>query len=1096
MLTAAVTAAVTAAFLTPVPVSAEPGPASPGSEFVGAVTLVTGDHVSVRRTGGRLVPAVTPAPGRERIHFATTQTRDSLLVVPADAWASVRAGRLDQRLFDVSGLLRDGFGDRDSADLPLIVQGSTAQLDASTIHTTLSTVDAVAVRQPKESTAEFWSARRGTGRLWLDGLRHPLLDVSVPRIGAPAAWAAGFTGAGVPVAVLDTGVDHTHPDLRNRITATKNFTGGRGVRDTDGHGTHVASTVAGTGAASNGTNTGVAPGANLLVGKVCGPNGCPESAILAGMRWAVDSGARVVNLSLGGPDTADDDPLEIAIDRLSAEHGTLFVVAAGNDGSYGAETVSSPASADAALAVGAVDDEDSIAGFSARGPRVRDAALKPEIVAPGVDIVAARSRFSQLGERRDRYVSLSGTSMATPHVAGAAAILAQRHPDWTATQLKAALLASATRLADTPVDAQGAGRVDVANAVDQTVLTEPAAVSLGRASWPHDDDPTLTRTITYRNTGDRPRTLTLTLPTVGPDDQPPPAGLFTLSATTVTVPAHGHTPVRITANTALPAAEGVFGAHVVATDDTGATTTTPVAVDREPESYDLTLRTLDATGAPTDAHFSFVYGLDRYRFRPVPGVGGAGTLRVRAGSYHVDGAISTPRPGTDLYDSAKVVHPTVTVDADTTVVLDARDADPVSVTFDREDVVPEAVAVAYSRSLPHGLLNTGVLGDTFDRIGIGQVGAPVGEEELVAALGGVWAVPDDHGELRESTVAYHLSWFDHGSVPTGFSRHIVDRDLAQVRTSNHAQANRKLGTKMWIARDQRTGAANGFGFGFALPLERTEFHNVDEGVSWSGELQQWSLRRKQIHTESVLTGAPVDHHPGQLTTEAWNAAVFGPGYSPDATSAVRSADTLALDIPLFTDAGLGRSGVSVVNSGSTVLYQGETELGRTELPGAGSFDVGPEPAVYRLIATADRDGLSRLSTSVRCEWTFHSVRPPDGTTGKGKGGVGLPLMAIRYAPPDLDENNVVRAREIQLPVTVEWPAGSPENSSLTALTVDVSFNDGRTWERAPATLDGPTTATAHIAHPSGARQVSLRAQATDANGNSVTQTVIRAYRSR
>ena len=320
---------------------------------------------------------------------------------------------------------------------------------------------AVAVRQPKQSTAEFWAAHRG-GRVWLDGMRRPSLDVSVPQIGAPAAWQAGYTGAGVPVAVLDTGIDATHPDLRRRVAATKNFTADPDIRDTDGHGTHVASTIAGTGKASRGRYTGVAPGANLLVGKVCAGSGCPESAILAGMEWAAAAGAKVVNLSLGGPDTAGDDPLELAVERLSAEYGTLFVVAAGNDGGYGAETVSSPASATAALAVGAVDDQDALASFSGRGPRVHDAALKPEIVAPGVDILAARSRYSQRGKRGDRYVSLSGTSMATPHVAGAAALLAQQHPDWTGTQLKATLVGSAKPLEGAEVYEQGAGRVDAA----------------------------------------------------------------------------------------------------------------------------------------------------------------------------------------------------------------------------------------------------------------------------------------------------------------------------------------------------------------------------------------------------------------------------------------------------------------------------------------------------------------------------------------------------------------------------------------------------------------------------------------------------------
>jgi hypothetical protein len=688
--------------------------------------------------------------------------------------------------------------------------------------------------------------------------------------------------------------------------------------------------------------------------------------------------------------------------------------------------------------------------------------------------------------------------MATPHVAGTAALLAQRHPGWTGPELKAALVGSARPLAGTGIFAQGAGRVDAARAVAQDVHAEPATVSLGRASWPHDDDPAVTRTITYRNTGAVPRDLRLALATTGPGGEPVPAGVFRLSAGTVTVPAHGRASVTVTVDTALPAAEGAFGAHVLATDGTGVRVATPVAVDREPESYDLTLRTRDATGAATDDHYSFVFGLDRARFRPVPGTGGAGTLRVRAGRYHVDAAIGTPRPAGTAFDSAKVVHPTVDVRGDTTVVLDARSARPVSVTFDRPGVVSAAVAVAYHRFTGHSSLSTGVLGDTFDRIGVGQVGAPVPDEELVTSLGGVWAVPDARGELLRSRVSYNLAWFGYGAVPTGFARHVVDRDLAEVRATYRAQADRKRGTAVWLAREPVAGVSTGFGFGFRLPLERTEFHNVD-GLGWSAELQQWSFAGRQVRTETVLTGGPVDHRPGESTVEEWNTAVFGPGFGGGGEFATRAGDVLAVTIPMFTDAGPDRAGMSEVDSGSTVLHRDGVEVGRTAQPGVGQFEVPAERADYRLAVEARRSGVSDLSTRVSCVWTFSSARPPadgpDDPKAKGKGGVALPLSAVRFAPPGLDQHNAVRTGTVAIPVTVQRPAGAPE-PPLTALSVAASFDDGRTWRPVPVTLDGPTNGTATVTHPGGTRYVSLRAHATDAAGDTVTQTIVRAYRSR
>jgi subtilisin family serine protease len=1040
------------------PVPAHASPRAPAPVFVGAVTLVTGDHVTVRRVGTQLVPQVAPGAGREHVRFATTRVGDSLLVVPDDAWQAVRAGQVDQRLFDVAALLRDGFGDAGRADIPLLVEQS-------------STVDPLAV--DKRGAASFWRGRGG--RIWLDGIRRPTLDVSVPQIHAPEAWDAGFTGAGVPVAVLDTGIDDTHPDLRRQVIAAKDFTSGHDIRDTDGHGTHVASTIAGTGRASGGRYKGVAPGAKLLVGKVCAGSACPESAILAGMEWAAAAGAKVVNLSLGGPDTAGDDPLELAVERLSARYGTLFVVAAGNDGGYGAETVSSPASADAALAVGAVDDQDTLASFSARGPRVHDAALKPEIVAPGVEITAARSRFSDRGERGAKYVALSGTSMATPHVAGSAAILAQRHPDWTGAQLKAALVGSAEPIDGAGVYEQGAGRVDAGRAVGQPVYAEPATVSIGRMSWPHEDDQPVTHTITYHNAGATQRVLRLTAP--GPD------GMFRLSAQSVTVPAHGQASVEITVDTAAPAEETTFGADVLATDDAGVRVATPVAVDREPESYDLTLRTVDARGRATDNAFAFVFGLDQQRFRPVPGVGGVGMLRVRAGRYHVDAAINTPRPGGTLADTAKVTYPTVDVRADTTVTLDARSTRPVSVTFDRSRVEPQAVAVTYSRFTPNGEVDTGVLGDTFDRIAVGQVGPAV--PELVASFGGVWAVPDTQGDVTRSTVSYNLAWFAYGALPTGFTRHVVDRDLAEVHATYRAQADRKRGTKVWIAREPVAGVTNGFGFGFRLPLTRTEFHNVDD-VAWSGELQQWSLRDKRVHTETVLTGGVVDQPAGRVSEEVWNSAVFGPGFTADGEFAARFGDTLAVNLPLYADAGLDRAGLSEVDSGSTVLYREGVKVGEAAQPGVGQWDVPPEPAGYRLEVDSRRGGVSELSTRISCVWTFTSEHPPEAL--KGKGGTGLPLLAVRFAPPGLDARNAVAGDAVRIPVVVQEPFNAPE-FTVAALSVAASFDDGRTWQPMPV-ADSSVTVT----QPRGARYVSLRAQATDSAGNSVTQTIIRAYR--
>jgi Subtilase family len=372
-----------------VPAGAAPAPRGPAR----TVTLITGDRVAV--WGGTTRVAVEPGPGRRGVLFAVQTGGGRVRVVPSDAAPLLAAGRLDPRLFDVTALLAFGYdrGDR----LPLIVVGGrgvgvaaagvaragVAALEGLTVTRELPAVGGVAVRASRGKAAVAWRAltgaarstprlRAGVSKVWLDGLRRPSLDASVPQVGAPAAWAAGFTGAGVTVAVLDSGVDDTHPDLAGRVRARRNFTEGfEDDRDLVGHGTHVASTIAGSGAASGGKYKGVASDAALLDGKVCVTGGCAESWILAGMEWAAaQQHARIVNLSLGGMDDPEVvDPVEQAVQTLTDRYGTLFVIAAGNADGPTDGVIASPGSADAALTVGAVNDTDALAGFSLRGPR-------------------------------------------------------------------------------------------------------------------------------------------------------------------------------------------------------------------------------------------------------------------------------------------------------------------------------------------------------------------------------------------------------------------------------------------------------------------------------------------------------------------------------------------------------------------------------------------------------------------------------------------------------------------------------------------------------------------------------------------------------
>jgi hypothetical protein len=332
------------------------------------------------------------------------------------------------------------------------------------------------------------------------------------------------------------------------------------------------------------------------------------------------------------------------VNTLTAQSGTLFVVSAGNEGPS-AMTIGSPGSADAALTVAAVDRRDAIADFSSRGPRVGDYALKPDIAAPGVGIVAARAHGTLAAEAVDaNYAALSGTSMSAPHVTGAAALLAQQHPDWKADRLKEALVSSAAP-ATGGILGVDTGRVDVARAVEQSV-TASDSLSFGIHRWPHTraNDPPVTRTVTYRNDAATDLTLNLALAVTTPNGSPRPRGMFAVPSS-VTVPAHGSASVPVTVDTAAAGPDGQYTAMLTGTSADGAIRVrTALAVDREVESHDLTVSVTDRTGKPTDTLVNLVRagtgGADEPADHQTLEVkDGTGTIRLPKGVWNLSTAV-------------------------------------------------------------------------------------------------------------------------------------------------------------------------------------------------------------------------------------------------------------------------------------------------------------------------------------------------------------------------------------------------------------------------------------------------------------------------
>jgi subtilisin family serine protease len=1039
-LTAVVVAATAAV---PVSAAAEPRQQVRADGLTTKVTLITGDEVTV--TGGTV--QVTRARGREDIAFRTfTDPRGDLHVVPADAQPRLGSGELDARLFDVSLLARSGYDDASSKTVPLIVQGQGISGAGAE---SLPSINAHTVRADKNGG--FWSGAQvaGTGKVWLDGKVTASLDRSAAQVGAPLAWAKGFTGAGVTVAVLDTGVDETHPDLAGAVVESKNFSDSATTDDRFGHGTHVASIITG-----EGKYKGIAPDAKLVNGKVLDDfGGGSESGIIAGMEWAATK-AKVVNMSLGSswPDEGTD-PMSLALNRITAQTGALFVVAAGNSGG----PIGSPASADAALTVGAVDRDDKLADFSSRGPRWTNNAVKPDITAPGVDIVAAKARNGQIGTPVDEgHVALSGTSMATPHVAGAAAIVAAQHPAWKADDIKAALMNSASPNPSLTVYEQGAGRLDVRRAVSSPVSTTVGSHSLGTALWPHDDDKPITQKLTYRNSGSSDVTVDLSVA----DVKPAASGLFSISPAKLTIPAGGSADAVLTADTRAAVPDAIYGAAVVSSDGVRVV----VGVVKEVESYDVKLTFLDRNGNPTpDYTYRFVdVNQPKAYFRTDP----SGTLvqRLPRGTFFLDGSVYTRASDPAQRGVTTVLtEPAIEVTANTDLVFDARQGNQPSIAVEQRDAAPVSAELGFDMQA-----NWGPTGGTWilDRLeGFFVRPSKTSWPKFQFYAQQVMAKPDGKGHFDGSPYQYHVRISDNGRVPADVQRSVRDRDLARVNSVTHVRVPGSIG--------QRDNGASG-----PLPLRLKEFYTP--GVGWSGSLSEFVKLGEYPSLGYQFSARPRVFKLGRTVTEHWNSAVYGPGLPNDpryVRFAGRLGNTLRLDVPMFGADGMNggsqHTGRTVVTLDGKVIYE------RAYAGSAYLQNVPAEKKRYQAHVEATRDSqTSQLTT----DWSFTSENVP------GEDYKPIPLLAVRFTPR-LDEYNRA-GRVLTVPITVERN-GTGVVTDIKDPAVQVSFDEGKTWKPVPLhrTRNGWQVT---LFHPHGAKNVSFKARAADAGGE-VQQTIIRAY---
>ncbi|MEU6323368.1 S8 family serine peptidase [Streptomyces sp. NPDC047009] len=861
--------------------AAKPAPAASGKSAT--VTLVTGDRVLVQGLGtAHPRVAITPAviPGRSTFFSTTTGSDGHVSVVPGDM-IPLMGSVLDPKLFDITELVHEGYDDAHGAALPLIVQhaagvrSAAGTLSGTKLHVVreLGSIHATAVREARKDAAKGLGASlaeagraalarhrairalatagplAGVTHVWLDAKVHAApvakhasvksaagpLDWNLTKISAPEAWAAGKTGKGVKVAVIDSGIDTTHPDLAGKVVDAANFSDSSDTLDHFGNGTFVAGSIAGSGAAADGQRKGVAYDADLLNAKFLDDAGEGSlSGLMAGMDWAAQHGAKVANISVAdGVVSEGDDPVSMEINKLTEQYGTLFVVPSVRTLSG---SLAQPAGAADALTVASTTMTDMLDPMSGRGPVWGDNSLKPDMGAPGDLVVQARAADGSVGDPVDQYYTqLSGAGLGTSPVSSAAAILAQAHPDWTPAQLKSVLQESSDApRSSTSAYQMGSGRLNIGRSLQEQVVPDRGAFDFGYLDCKTSGS--VSRQVTLTNTGDTDVTYDLNVDVADSNQQPADPTAVTLSASRITVPAGKSTSVKVTVDTAM-IDDGAWTGKVAATPvGAGTALTLPVAVWRAAEMCPLHISAVDRNGAPTP---SIVRIMNRANglFQDVPIGPGGKTMWFQQGRHFAMVARMASVSADGKAEGVLLNLPDVFPYSMDNLVLDARKAHKFSVSIPGRKANPSLAEVGVHQRADNAFnFQTGSLVEDF-----GSQDSPV---DLYAGDGSDTAAPAgtthtmQYVRMNDAVVAnrpwtatteYDLNW-QGTAFPADLTHTVTGQDikgLAQIDTEFRQPG--AFGDRVWEAR---VPALAGVAIRQRLtaPSHRTDY--VTPGVDW------------------------------------------------------------------------------------------------------------------------------------------------------------------------------------------------------------------------------------------------------------------------
>ncbi|WP_112243316.1 hypothetical protein [Kribbella monticola] len=513
----------------------------------------------------------------------------------------------------------------------------------------------------------------------------------------------------------------------------------------------------------------------------------------------------------------------------------------------------------------------------------------------------------------------------------------------------------------------------------------------------------------------------------------------------------------------------------------------PASAGGTEQTFELTIKHLDRSGAVTGNYLDTL--LDRYAASPdlvqLNEPDGTSRVRLPKGSYLLETTIGV---GKDAPEHNFLVTPKLELTADLTLTIDARQAQPVRISVPEPSARRVFTSVDYTLTTTAQPYSSNVIGDGDTKLYTAQLGpSPAG---FSGRINSEWAKPSAAGTTPFQATPYIYSVVQDrpGSFFTGFDKAVRPTELATVRPTLVAQGKGTGASYGVMPATPVLEGGHGMTYWYPnLPATPT-VHVTAVGATWSASTAFRDA--EQAEAPSNQNGTATSYQAGRSYSETFGGAVLGPAFPAppyaDSPFAYREGDVMSL-LPVIGDSA-GHSGAAATGPGTLSVTRDGSSLAEV------AYEPGNPPALvtvpaasgrYRVDLATNGTGVLGTSTAVRTSWAFRSAR----TTKR----VALPLWAVRFAPP-VDDHNTLRSGPTHaLPIVVEAQRDAAVGK-LTTLTVQTSTDDGKTWQDAPVTASAAGKYTAVVSVPVDASSVSLRTRAADSLGNTVDETITRAYK--